>query len=142
MLSMAVIELAPPGLEATTYELLVSVGNAFITLNVVVSTSLMSPFDLAHVTAANETPAADHRMAQYTVMITIINVVGLLVFVWFFPSGREQCHIWKAKGGRHRGIAVAAGVFACVSCCYAVLCCILGLLPSTNCLQIVGGNGC
>lgn len=142
MISMAVVELAPVGLEATTYELLISVANSFITLNVVVSTQLMSPFSLAKVDKANETTEDDTHMAQYTILISCINVVGALVFVWFFPSGRLQCHGWKAMGGHNKKIAIAATIFASVSLIYAFVCCIMGVLPSTSCLQFVGGDGC
>eukprot|EP00466_Bigelowiella_natans_P006437 jgi/Bigna1/135143/aug1.28_g9851 len=67
MISMAVIELAPAMLEGTTYELLISVSNAFITLNVVVSTQLMAPFRLAEIDKDNDDASANRRMAEYTV---------------------------------------------------------------------------
>lgn len=41
--SMAVIELAKPGQEATTYELIVTVGNSAILLNGILSTQLLTP---------------------------------------------------------------------------------------------------
>ena len=42
---MAVIELAKPGQEAITYELIVSVANAALTVTVVLATQLLTPFD-------------------------------------------------------------------------------------------------
>jgi hypothetical protein len=41
---MAVIELAKKGQEATTYELLVTVGNSALLVNGIVSTQLLTPF--------------------------------------------------------------------------------------------------
>jgi len=144
MMSMAIVELAPVGLEATCYELLVSVANSFITLNVVVSTQLMGPFKLSQVGVGDhvETDQDDTNMAYYTLLITGINIVGVLTSVWFFPKNPEQCHIWKASGGRNSYVAVTASVFATVTVVYAVVCCILGLFPSTSCLTFIGGNGC
>jgi len=142
LMSMAVVELAPKGLEATTYELLVSVANSFITVNVIVTTQLMAPFSLAHVNAANEDQAADDNMARYTYVITGLNVVGVVIFVWFFPANREQCHTWKEHGGHDWRVAFAAVTFTFFSFSYATTCSILGLLPSTSCLQFIGGNGC
>lgn len=43
--SMAVIELAKPGLEATTYELIITVGNAALLVNGILSTQLLTPMD-------------------------------------------------------------------------------------------------
>ena len=40
---MAVIELARPGQEATTYELIVTVGNAASVVNGIISTQLLTP---------------------------------------------------------------------------------------------------
>ena len=39
--SLSVIELAKPGIEATTYELIITVGNACLTLNGILGTSLL-----------------------------------------------------------------------------------------------------
>ena len=41
--SMAVIELAVPGLEATTYELIITVGNTALLINGIISTQLLFP---------------------------------------------------------------------------------------------------
>ena len=45
LFSMAVIELAKPGQEAITYELIVSVANAGLTVTVVLATQLLTPFN-------------------------------------------------------------------------------------------------
>ena len=142
MVSMAVIELAPVNLEATCYELLISVSNAFITLNAVTSTQLMAPFRLAEVTAENDDSAVNQRMANYTYMISAINVFGGLTCIWFFPTNKAMCHEWKERGGRRRWIAICALVFTISSLAYALTCAVLELLPSTSCLKFVGGDGC
>ena len=116
--------------------------NAFITLNVVAWTQLMSPFDLATVDKGNETAEDDTHMAQYTVLISTVNVVGAFTFVWFFPSGRAQCHGWKAMGGHSKKTAIMAAMFASFALVYAFTWSILGVLPSTSCLKFIGGDGC
>lgn len=45
LFAMAVIELATPGQEAITYELVISTGNAAGTVNGIISTQLLTPFD-------------------------------------------------------------------------------------------------
>ena len=60
---MAVIELAKPGQEAITYELIVSVANAALTVTVVLATQLLSPFD--SVTCDCATAAHGGQSAKY-----------------------------------------------------------------------------
>jgi len=84
LFSLAVIELAKPGLESTTYELLVSVSNASGTLSNVVSTQLLNVFHASGCTEDNcdnkksvdlkSTRAYEHsggprRFTYYTLLI-------------------------------------------------------------------------
>mmetsp|Transcript_16252 Transcript_16252/g.19480 ORF Transcript_16252/g.19480 Transcript_16252/m.19480 type:complete len:149 (+) Transcript_16252:1-447(+) len=142
MISMAVIELAPAMLEGTTYELLISVSNAFITLNVVVSTQLMAPFRLAEIDKDNDDASANRRMAEYTLLISGINILGVASSVWFFPRNRKQCRDWKEWGGHRFSVAISALVFSVFALIYSFTCMVLSVLPSTSCLKFVGGNGC
>ena len=41
--AMAVIELAKPGLEATTYELIITIGNSAMFLNTIIATQMLYP---------------------------------------------------------------------------------------------------
>lgn len=63
LFSMAVIELAKPGQEAITYELIVSVANAALTVTVVLATQLLAPFH--SVTCDCEVDADDGQGASY-----------------------------------------------------------------------------
>ena len=80
LVSMPAIEVAPVNLEATTFELIISVSNAFYFLSNVVSTQLLSPYQLDEVTADNDDDAINQRMANYTYMISAINVFGGLTW--------------------------------------------------------------
>jgi hypothetical protein len=114
--SMAVIELAKPGQEATTYELIVTVGNAALLVNGVVSTQLLTPFKgVACNDDDNETGCGDStvdtdspsafkdsggpwRFTQYCLVLQAISVVSVVVFARFLPRSKQMCHDWKEMG--------------------------------------------
>jgi len=124
--SMAVIELAKPGLEATTYELIVTVGNAALMINGIIATQLLDPLkvvgcdddggncpsdsvDLSSVQAYRDTNGPE-RYTIYTLVLLAINIGATLIFVPFLPSSREECQSWKAMG-EQMGTSVLRGKF-------------------------------
>jgi len=142
LVGMAAVEMAPKGFEATTYELLASTSNGYVLVNNVVGTALMAPFQLAETTADNETPETDMNMQNYTLIISAMNIGGMLAAIWFFPTGRAMCHEWKEKGGHRLRVAVASFTLVAFTTIYSIVASILGVIPATACLQIVGGDGC
>lgn len=111
---MAVIELARPGQEATTYELIITVGNAAATVNGIISTQLLTPMDSVGcdddygncpsntVVVTNkssfENSDGPNRFTYYTLVLTGISVTAALIFTPFLPASKEECHAWKKKG--------------------------------------------
>ena len=66
----------------------------------------------------------------------------MLAAIWFFPTGRAMCHEWKEKGGHRLRVAVASFTLVAFTTIYSIVASILGVIPATACLQIVGGDGC
>jgi hypothetical protein len=115
---MAVIELAKPGQEATTYELLVTVGNSALLVNGIVATQLLTAFngqacenddDAASCSSdtidtrsrqAFDDSHGPERFRDYTLTLCAISVVCVLIFVRFLPKSKEECHEWKEEGER------------------------------------------
>lgn len=110
---MAVIELSKPGQEATTYELLVTVGNSALLVNGIVATQLLTAFkgvscdtdtntDGSCVNTSSVTDYEDTdgpwRFTKYTLVLNAISVVFVCLFVWFLPRTKEECHEWKEYG--------------------------------------------
>lgn len=113
---MAVIELAKPGQEATTYELIVTVGNAALMVNGVVSTQLLTPFrgvacnddDTASGCGSNtvdtDSPetfkdsGGPWRFTQYTMVLQSISVISVFLFTRFLPRSKKMCRDWKELG--------------------------------------------
>ncbi len=124
---MAVIELARPGQEATTYELIVTVGNAALTANGVISTQLLTPMksvgcdddygncpsDTVVVTSPSSFDSSDgpNRFTQYTLLLTGISIGACLIFTRFLPSSKDECHEWKMLGER-MGTSKKRGIMA------------------------------
>lgn len=159
--SMAVIELAQPGLEATTYELIVTVGNSAQFFNGIVSTQLLTPLKASScndgldacpsntvVTSSTETYEASdgpNRFTQYTLVITMIGLASCCLFTPFLPASQEQCKAWRKKGDL-MGASVLRGKIAltlsAITILYGVIAAILLLDVKTSCLPLVGGEGC
>jgi len=118
---IAVIEIAPAGLEATIYELLISSMNGAIALQAVLQSQLAAPFKLNEVTAHNW---ADNHCAQNNgtdwydpsdkcagyqssmsgaSFATLgINIGGVLIFCWFMPKNGQHCREWRDKISWHK----------------------------------------
>lgn len=126
---MAVIELARPGQEATTYELIVTVGNAALTANGVISTQLLTPLksvgcdddygncpsDTVVVTSPSsfDNSNGPSRFTNYTLVLTGISVGACLIFTRFLPSSKEECHEWKMLG-EQMGTSKKRGIVALI----------------------------
>ena len=111
---MAVIELAKPGQEATTYELIVTVGNAAATVNGIISTQLLTPMNSVGcdddygncpsntvvVTSKSSFDSSDgpSRFTNYTLLLTGVSIGATLLFTPFLPSSKDECHEWKLIG--------------------------------------------
>lgn len=113
---LAVIEISPPGLEATIYELLISSMNGATTLGVAIQSAFAAPFDLNEISAPewrdhhcsssngtwgdNPDPICHtytRNMTNASIMTICINVSSICVFVWFMPRNAAHCREWAAK---------------------------------------------
>ena len=107
--SMAVIELAQPGQEAITYEIITSVDNAAFRLNALITTQLLTPFDSVicysgedddGACAANQVNVysidayndsdGPARFTRYSVVCFGISYVSLILFTPFLPSSKVR----------------------------------------------------
>eukprot|EP01039_Chlorochromonas_danica_P003362 gene3362-3685_t len=158
--SMAVIELAKPGLEATTYELIVTVGNAAQTVNGIVATQLLTPMDAVTCSGTDDSTAncvdassksayfdsdGPARFTHYTLLCLGISIGACIVFVPFLPASKEQCKEWREAGERAGGSTLRAFCALFLAFCvigYGVSCASLLLNTKTSCERAVGGSGC
>jgi hypothetical protein len=109
---MAVIELARPGQEATTYELLITVNNAASTVCGIISTQLLTPLKVTgctddscpsnSVSINNPQSFKDtdgpYRYTVYGLTLMTISIVACMVFTPFLPRSKEDCYLLKERG--------------------------------------------
>lgn len=154
--SLAVVEVAPVGFEATVYEFLTTIHNAGITLNSNFQNLFVPIFHLNGI-ACNYFPNPKHdchspnlghdyydqAMAKSTYFTLAANIFGALTFCWFLPRDKAQCRTWLEDVWWRRN---AVGVLNLVVGGGVLMVClvmsILSTLPLTNCLKIAGGQGC
>jgi len=113
---LAVIEISPPGLEATIYELLISSMNGATTLGVALQSAFAGPFDLNDISgtlwaenhcaanngtwSVNPSPICStwsRNMTNASYMTICINLGSVCCFVWFMPRNAAHCREWAAK---------------------------------------------
>jgi len=159
---MAVIELAKSGLEATTYELVVSVGNSALMVAGVLSTQLLiavgavgceeeNPDDCPSNTVSLQSKQAyedtngPRKFSDYTFLIIGIQIIGAILFVPFLPASKKECTEWKRLGeevGDSDKRAWFSLIMAVVVIFYGILATILLLDEKTSCMEWIGGEGC
>lgn len=113
LFSMAVIELSKPGLEATTYELLITVANASGTVSIIIATQLLAPLNATGCTDDGPCPSSSvnvnsqsgfnatdgpYRYTIYCIVVSSVSVGCCLLFTQFLPASKEQCLEWKIEG--------------------------------------------
>lgn len=105
--SLAVVEISPPGMEATVYEFLTTVHNAAITINGVISSDFICWVGISGIT--NETTyMADqaHYNKQMDIgswwAMLIVAVGSALAYVTL-PKDKDTCHVWLNKKSWQNG---------------------------------------
>jgi len=159
---MSVIELAKPGQESTTYELLITASNAANTVGSVVATQLLWPlnsvacYNSVEQCTENEVfigggqagfNATDgpKRYTIYTIVTGAISIFATLVLTRFLPRDKNQCHLWREEGvqsGASIKIGIASLLISLGTVGYGFIVGILLLNSSTSCFQAIGGTGC
>jgi magnesium-transporting ATPase (P-type) len=99
--SLAVVEISPPGMEATVYEFLTTVHNAAITLNGVFSSDFICWIGISGIT--NTTTYMDEQ-AHYNKQMDVgswwamaVVAVGTALAFVTLPKDKDQCHDWLNK---------------------------------------------
>ncbi|CAE8637009.1 unnamed protein product [Polarella glacialis] len=144
--SLAVIEIAPPGFEASIYEFLTSMHNSGIALNTNFQNLFLPIFQLNGIPDLYKKDLANRalynsRLAAATYFTIVTNLVGSAIFCWFLPKDKAQCKTWFAQWQR-KPTGVFNLAFGGGALFFSLVVSVLSGLPSTDCLKIAGGPGC
>lgn len=144
--SLAIVQVSPIGLEATVYEFLSSLHNAGLTLNANIQNLFIPAFkldDITMTTYRSNRELYNQRMANATYFAMAVNILGTLIFSFSSPTGINMCKNWLVDKRWHgTGVGVLALMVGGSSLLFSLVVSFLSIFPSTNCLQIAGGDGC
>lgn len=147
--SLAVVEVAPKGFEASVYEFLTTMHNAGITLNLNIMSILQPIFGVSEIVASghNYTLNRDEdnqKMANATTFTLIVNIVGVLGVAFMIPKDKAQCKEWLEAPGCWRSVwmGILGSVIGWGCLLFSLTISFLEVIPATACLPIAGGDGC
>lgn len=149
LLFLPIIELAPSGLEASTYELFMTVVNGSSSLSQALGNMLLPIFDLNGITSRTyHAPSApvdryNSLMARATWIVIAANGLSLLLYIGLVPKSKRQTRAWHGDARWHGPIVGGMGVLIAISALLlGTTLNFLSMIPSTRCLRIAGGDGC
>jgi hypothetical protein len=167
LFSMAVIELARPGQEAITYELIISVANSASQLSTIIATQLLHPMGATtcssnyvdddsclsqqinlHDQETYEDTNGPRKFTNYQLVVLSVNIVSMLIFTEFLPRQKDECQRWKELGENGKfplspsRVGFVSALIAIVILAYQMISTVILLNPDTSCLPAFGGSGC
>jgi hypothetical protein len=142
--SQAVAEFAPPGFESTIFEFMSTMHNTAMALAANLQNIFVPVFSLNAITTASYVPSEDNpRLAGATWLTLAINVISAFIVMFAQPRGIAETRTWAKDSRWHVAIVGLVGVAIFWSVfVFSTTLSFLSLFPSTNCLQIAGGDGC
>jgi hypothetical protein len=167
LFSMAVIELARPGQEAITFELIISVANSASQLSTIIATQLLHPLGAttcssnyvdddscqSHQVNLNDENTYDEtngprKFTNYQLVVLSVNIISMFIFTQFLPRQKDECQSWKELGESGKfflspsKVGWVSATIAVLILLYQMICTAILLNPATSCLPAFGGSGC
>lgn len=106
--SLAVVEISPPGMEATVYEFLTTVHNAAMTLNTVIKSDMQSWLGLdgihGPISYMQDQSFYNRQMDIGTWCAMAIVAVGIALASVTLPKDKATCHAWLNKSSWHNAV--------------------------------------
>ncbi|GMG17617.1 unnamed protein product [Phytophthora fragariaefolia] len=141
MLVFPIVELAPRGIEATTYGLVITFRNIAIPLGTMAYKAIDSHFSIAD-EAVHEDSESTRLQVSYTYLIAWAFQLVSLAFVGLLPHQKLEVQQLRYYGG----YSTSGGWFVIIVLCgvltYVTTGNVLSLFKSTSCLRMAGGPGC
>ena len=141
--SFYMVEVSKNGQEAMTYCLLATAHCLSLTVTTPISNMLMSTIDSRlndDEFIAGDSDEFRHSWSKLQVLISCLQVSSLMV-IQLFPSQKEAARaLFDKRSIKWLGYIIA--MITLLLLFYLTATDILGIVPSTQCLVIVGGSGC
>ncbi|KAL4133048.1 hypothetical protein PRIC2_003374 [Phytophthora ramorum] len=141
LLLFPIVELAPRGIEGTTYGLVITFRNMAIPLGTTAYKTIDAYFSVSDDDVHLDSDSTRLQVA-YTYLIAWSLQLLSLAFVGLLPRQKLEVQQLRYFGGYSTsgGWLVVITLFSVLS--YVTTCNILSLFESTSCLRMAGGTGC
>jgi len=137
---IAIPELVTPGLEGITMGGITTLTNCAEAIANAISIQLLGVWNVS--STALEEDAHDVKMSMTKLQFVCCFLALLpLLLLQFFPDQKEDCKRLKALPESAWGARVVCSLIA-VGMIYGTCMAVLPVVPSMQCLQIAGGQGC
>lgn len=141
---LAAVAVAEPGLECTSFSLLVTMGNLAVPFSISLSQAIGEHFDVYDSEYQSDSSHA-RAQAMYCFLVAVVIRVLHLALLTLLPDQAEAARILKLSrftGRKGSIIAIAAAVCASFMVFWALLTTTLSSFERTSCLNVAGGEGC
>ena len=136
-------ELSNESQEATTYGLLATIRLLTSPISTAIGNSVSAPFDVVDNERYIRDSTADRWAIAYAVIAThIVNSVSVAAVFFFLPKNKFELSKLKMRSTHSPKKGVAFVVIISVIFVLAISLIMLTAFPQTQCLQVVGGQGC
>ncbi|RLN98205.1 hypothetical protein BBJ28_00000053 [Nothophytophthora sp. Chile5] len=140
----AAVAVAEPGLEGTSFSLLVTAGNLAVPFSISLSQSIGAHFDVYDSEyEADSSHARSEVMYCFLVMI-VVRLLHLALLP-LLPERAEAARVMKlSRLSGKKGMVIALATVGCVGFLlfWALLTVCLSAFERTSCLTVAGGEGC
>ncbi|XP_075263785.1 folate transporter 1-like [Convolutriloba macropyga] len=136
-------ELSNESQEATTYGLLATIRLLTNPISTAIGNSVSAPFDVVSNDRYIRDTKEDQWSIAYAIIAThVVNSVSVLTVYYFLPKNKFELNELKLQSthSKKKGL-VFVGVISVVFV-LAITLIMLSAVPQTQCLQVVGGQGC
>jgi len=168
--SLAVVEIAPAGFEASVYEFLTTMHNAGITLNLNIMGLLQPILGVSRIvsegyacqnytihnchqdhvpcilkdSAVEQCKKDNQTLSNSTVFTICVNIGGVILTSFLIPANKKQCKDWLEAPGCWQSvwIGLAGSVVGWGCLFFSLTVSFLSIIPGTMCLSVAGGDGC
>ena len=134
--------------EGLVYGLLTTTGNLGKSIPQAISNQLFGAFQPALSNSANYLASRGgdqpcfRRVVAWSVLVSYGFALGSLLTLPLLPDQKAQAQWRKANWPSHVGFAVASVTIVAVALGYSLTVNMLSILPTTMCMEWLGGGGC
>eukprot|EP01135_Chromosphaera_perkinsii_P001449 Nk52_evm7s171 gene=Nk52_evmTU7s171 len=135
-----IVEVAEPGKEAITYSVLTTCHNLVLPFSSVLSNNIGKLFDLSNADIERDDTEVRAQWSYLQLTVNFINIASLVSLLLLPRQKAEARHLCTKPSNPVIGRCMLTLALAFLI--YGTVVTVLTIIPSTQCLEITGGDGC